>query len=108
MRRASTCDRAIGIRGKEPDRPARRGLIGAIAWIALGTGIGTATVAGCGHPDAGSIDLTAAKQAAAGSGRKMIEPGSLKGRGRGRAPGQSRASDEAPRLAPSGRAAPRH
>jgi hypothetical protein len=66
--------------------------------------LGTGSIVGCDHPDAGSIDLTAAKQAAAKQGLKMLEPGNMKRRSRGR----SQPKGEALKLAPSGRASAQH
>ncbi|QEH31774.1 hypothetical protein OJF2_02390 [Aquisphaera giovannonii] len=74
------------------------------AAVALVLGLLAGPIVGCNHPDAGSIDLSAAKAAAASSGQKMLEPGSIKRPGRAR----TQPSAEAPKLAPTGRTAAKH
>ncbi|MFO0888746.1 MAG: hypothetical protein U0790_06315 [Isosphaeraceae bacterium] len=83
-------------------RPLRTRLVATVGLIVLSFGMGS--IVGCGHPDAGSINLTAAKDAAAKQGLKMLEPGSIKKRGRG----ASRPKGEALKLEPSGRTSAKH
>src|SRR5690349_15406930 len=66
--------------------------------------VGTGSIVGCSHPDAGSINLTAAKEAADKQGLKMLAPGSVKKRGRG----PTKPKGETLKLAPSGRASAKY
>jgi len=85
-----------------PSGALRARLVAVVGLIALG--LLTGPIAGCGHQDAGSIDLTAAKVKAAEQGLNLRQPGSLKGRGRG----TSKPKAQALKLEPSGRTTAKH
>src|SRR5262245_21447617 len=65
--------------GSVPTRFLAR-LVTMVGMVVLTLGAGL--IVGCDHPDAGSIDITAAKEAAAKKGLKMLDPATLKNRGR--------------------------